>query len=55
MSLDVALFVEQFLGSAKINICGDEIVQGLVVTFMDVIIHETSNLHFQVGGEIIVL
>jgi hypothetical protein len=53
--LDLVSFCEHLLGSAKVNIRGSEIVQGLMVALVVVIIHESSDLGFQMYGQKIIL
>ena len=55
VSLDAVPFCEYLLGSAKVDIRRGEIVQGLVVAFMVVIVHEAGDLNLELGGEIVIL
>ena len=48
--LGVVSFRKHHLGSAKIDICGSEIVQGLIVTLVVVVVHKAGKLAFQVSG-----
>ncbi len=49
--LDMGSSSEHLLGSAKIDIRGSEIFQGLMVALVVVIVHKTGNLSFQLSGQ----
>ena len=53
--LDLVSSSEHLLGSAKIDICRREIVQGLMVALVVVIIHKAGDLNFQLSGQEVIL
>lgn len=49
--LDMGSSSEHLLGSAKIDIRGSEIFQGLMVALVVVIVHKTGDLSFELSGQ----